>query len=227
MKLKIGQSTINRDEKSHCGKDGDGAGGSISYYSYLSKRVNHKIFIPFFYILKCLISDAGHFLHLRLTPTTGQRIFKSPAFSVTRENCYLEMWVHQSSMHHGSLRVVIEPQNSQESSWVPAEVAGNDYRQWQLMQFRIGRVSQDFQILFEVTPKLTNTQVRGHVSIDDVSLKGCFPETTRTDACYMAQVKCQKNKRDMCLKTVSVCDIDIDCDDKEDELLNCGMYIEN
>lgn len=123
--------------------------------------------------------------------------------------------------------MVIEPQNSQESSWVPAEVAGNDYRHWQLMQFRIGRVSQDFQILFEVTPKLTNTQVRGHVSIDDMSLKGCFPETTRTDACYMAQVKCQKNKREMCLKTVSVCDIDIDCDDKEDELLNCGMYIWN
>lgn len=130
-------------------------------------------------------------------------------------------------MLHGSLRIVIVPQNRHESSWVPAEVAGNDLRQWQLMHFRIGRVSQDFQILFEVVPKGLGGQVRGHVSIDNLSLKGCFPEASSSDACYMAQLKCQKSKRDMCLKTESVCDIDVDCDDKEDEMLNCGEnYLE-
>lgn len=131
------------------------------------------------------------------------------------------MYIHQSSMQNGSLKIVIEPQSS--SSWVPAEIAGNDFRQWQLMHFPIGRVSQDFQIVFEVMPRGLVGSQRGHVSIDNLSLKGCFPEGPRTDTCSNALVKCQKNKRDQCLKTVSVCDIDVDCDDKEDELLNCGI----
>ncbi|KAG4074940.1 hypothetical protein HA402_009365, partial [Bradysia odoriphaga] len=161
----------------------------------------------------------GHFLHLRLEPSTKHRTFRSPTFSVTRENCFLEMFIHQSSMQNGSLKIVIEPQSS--SSWVPAEIAGNDLRQWQQMHFRIGRVSQDFQIVFEVMPRGLVGSQRGHVSIDNLSLKGCFPEGPRTDTCSNALVKCQKNKRDQCLKTVAVCDIDVDCDDKEDELLNC------
>lgn len=136
------------------------------------------------------------------------------------------MSVHQSAMLYGSLRIVIEPLNTHElSSWVPAEVAGNDLRYWQTMRFRIGRVSQDFQILFEVVPpKGLGGQVRGHVSIDDLSLKGCFPEDARNNTCYREQLKCQMNKIDTCLKPVEVCDIDVDCDEKEDELLNCGEY---
>lgn len=135
------------------------------------------------------------------------------------------MFVHQSSMQNGSLKIVIEPQNAPDSSssWVPAEIAGDDLRQWQQMHFRIGRVSQDFQIVFEVVPRGLVGSQRGHVSIDDLSLQQCFPDGPRTDTCSNALVKCQKNKRDQCLKTVSVCDIDVDCDDKEDELLNCGM----
>lgn len=165
----------------------------------------------------------GHFLHLRLEPNTKHRTFRSPTFSVTRENCFLEMYIHQGSMQNGSLKIVIEPQNAPESSsWVPAEIAGNDLRQWQEMHFRIGRVSQDFQIVFEVVPRGLVGSQRGHVSIDNLSLKGCFPEGPRTDTCSNALVRCQKNKRDQCLKTVSICDIDVDCDDKEDEHLNCG-----
>lgn len=165
-------------------------------------------------------------MHLRLEPSTKHRTFRSPTFSITREQCILEMFIHQSSMQNGSLKIVIEPQNAPEStSWVPTEIAGNDLRQWQQHHFGVGRVSQDFQIVFEVVPRgLTGSQ-RGHVSIDNMSLKGCFPEGPRSDTCVLgnALVKCQKNKRDQCLKTVSVCDIDVDCDDKEDELLNCGM----
>lgn len=56
------------------------------------------------------INDAnGHFLHLHLTPVTGTRILKSPVFSSTREKCYLEAFLHQSSMLKGSIRIVIEP----------------------------------------------------------------------------------------------------------------------
>ena len=136
------------------------------------------------------------------------------------------MKVHQSAMTNGSLRIVIEPLNKPQEllPWVPAEYAGNDFRQWQLVHFRIGRVTQDFQVLFEVVPPTDlSGQIRGHVSIDDLYLKGCYPEGVRDNTCKLEQLKCQMNRADVCLKPVEVCDIDVDCDKEEDEHLNCGM----
>lgn len=165
----------------------------------------------------------GHFLHLRLGPSTTQRILKSPPFSSTRENCVLEVSIHQSSMFHGSLRVVIEPMESQGAVWVPAEIAGNDLRRWTPHTFRIDRVSKDFQILFEVVPHLGGNQ-RGHVSLDNLRMKNCFPEGFSNDTCNASQVKCTANKVTVCIRTPRICDITVDCDEKEDELLNCGEY---
>lgn len=127
-----------------------------------------------------------------------------------------------SGMMHGTLRLVIVPQNSHTSSWVPTEIFGNSHNSWQNYTFNIGRVSQDFHILLEVVPKGLGSHSRGHVSIDDMKLLGCFPDMSQSDVCETAQVKCQKNKRDICLRTVKVCDIDVDCDGSEDEKLNCG-----
>lgn len=171
----------------------------------------------------------GHFLHLRLTPTTTQRTLRSPPFSTTKENCKLEVYVHQSFMGMGHLRIVIEPLNAYDStsaasSWVPVEISGNDLRRWDRFQFPIGRVSQDFQILFEVVPKGLRGQQRGHVSIDNLSLRNCFPEgATRGGNCYMTDIRCQTNRVDVCIRPPQICDINVDCDNKEDELLNCGM----
>lgn len=81
----------------------------------------------------------GHFLHLHLTPETGTRILKSPVFSSTREKCYLEAFLHQSSMLKGSIRIVIEPVGSKENSWVPAEILGDDFRKWKYQIFNIDR----------------------------------------------------------------------------------------
>uniref|UniRef100_A0A1B0CWR4 receptor protein-tyrosine kinase n=1 Tax=Lutzomyia longipalpis TaxID=7200 RepID=A0A1B0CWR4_LUTLO len=123
------------------------------------------------------LNDAGgHFLHLRLTPETGQRILRSPVFSTTRENCYLQMFIHQSSMSLSSIRLVIEPVGTQESSWVISEIAGNDLRRWELNRFRIDRVSKDFHIVFEVVPNGLGGRSRGHVSIDNLQMVNCFAE---------------------------------------------------
>jgi anaplastic lymphoma kinase len=81
----------------------------------------------------------GHFLHLLLTPETGTRILKSPVFSSTRERCYLEVFLHQSSMVTGSIKIVIEPVASKQSAWVPAEIAGDDVRKWKYGSFEIDR----------------------------------------------------------------------------------------
>lgn len=86
------------------------------------------------------LNDAnGHFLHLSLTPETSTRILRSPIFSSTRERCYLEVFLHQSAMMHGTIRIVIEPAASVENSWVPAEIMGDDLRKWKYHTFDIDR----------------------------------------------------------------------------------------
>uniref|UniRef100_A0AAG5DV41 Tyrosine-protein kinase receptor n=1 Tax=Anopheles atroparvus TaxID=41427 RepID=A0AAG5DV41_ANOAO len=163
----------------------------------------------------------GHFLHLRLTKDSQPKILTSPEFGATKENCYLEVFTHQSSMHYGSIRIVIETVGNQESSWVPAEIMGNDLRRWQMNTFRIDRISKDFKVLFEVVPNKLGGHARGHVSIDNLRMVNCFPDSISTNNCSYSQVQCPVNKVPMCIKTPKICDITIDCDESEDESLNC------
>ncbi|XP_049291749.1 tyrosine-protein kinase receptor isoform X1 [Anopheles funestus] len=163
----------------------------------------------------------GHFLHLRLTQDSQPQILTSPVFGATKENCYLEVFTHQSAMHHGSIRIVIETIGNQESSWVPAEIMGNDLRRWQLNTFRIDRISKDFKVLFEVVPNKIGGQARGHVSIDNLRMVQCFPDSISTNNCSYSQVQCTASKVPVCIKTPKICDITVDCDDSEDETLNC------
>uniref|UniRef100_A0A182P1D0 receptor protein-tyrosine kinase n=1 Tax=Anopheles epiroticus TaxID=199890 RepID=A0A182P1D0_9DIPT len=165
----------------------------------------------------------GHFLHLRLTQESQPQILTSPVFGATKENCYLEVFTHQSAMHHGSIRIVIETIGNQESSWVPAEIMGNDLRRWQLNTFRIDRISKDFKVLFEVVPNKLGGQARGHVSIDNLRMVNCFPDSISTNNCSYSQVQCTSSKVPVCIKTPRICDITVDCDDNEDETLNCDQ----
>lgn len=161
----------------------------------------------------------GHFLHLRLHPTSGQQILRSPEFLSTRDKCVLEVFVHQSSMSKGSLRVVVEPTRPHESSWISGEIAGNDLRRWELKTFPIGRITKEIRILFEVVPN--NDIRRGHVSIDNLKMRNCFPDRVIKDNCSEVQVKCSANKMDVCMNIPRICDINVDCDNNEDEQLNC------
>lgn len=71
------------------------------------------------------------------------------------------MFAHQSGNKNGKLRLVIEAVNS--SSWVPNQRNGLDTHKWTELTFPIGKVSQDFRILFEVVPMGLRSQQRGHV----------------------------------------------------------------
>lgn len=165
----------------------------------------------------------GHFLHLRIVPTTTQRTITSPDFGTTLENCILEVQLHQSSMTHGKFRIVIEPLTSHDSGWVSHEIMGNDLRMWEPYAFTINRVSKDFKILFEVVPGDLHGETRGHVSIDNLRMRNCFPETAKGEDCVESQINCKNNNIPVCIKPASVCDIVQDCDDNEDETANCGM----
>lgn len=109
----------------------------------------------------------GHFLHLILLPNAATRTLASPIFGTTKETCRLVIFAHQSNNKNGKLRIVIEPANSHDATtstaWVPIEKNGNDHRKWKEISFSIGRVSQDFRILFEVVSSGLRSQQRGHV----------------------------------------------------------------
>lgn len=111
--------------------------------------------------------------------------------------------------------------DSQESSWVPAEIVGDNYRQWGRKFYRLGRISRDFRIVFEIVPKLGESQ-KAHVAIDNLHMVNCFPEGTKSEKCSTSQIKCMMNKVPVCIPLPRICDITKDCDDGEDELLNCG-----
>ncbi|EDW60211.1 uncharacterized protein Dvir_GJ21359 [Drosophila virilis] len=167
------------------------------------------------------IDDAnGHFLYARVQPTTKQLNLTSPSFSTTLEKCYLEVYMHQSDMSHGLSRVVVEPLHPQESSWVPAEIQGDNFRSWTHKIFRLGRISRDFRIVFEIVPELKQGQ-KAHVALDNLRMVNCFPEGTKSEKCSTSQVKCMMNKVPVCIPLPRICDITRDCDDAEDELQSC------
>lgn len=170
------------------------------------------------------VVNHGHFLHLRLSPTSPVHTIASPIFSSTKEGCHLDMFAHQSGNRNGKFRIVIEPVNK--SAWVPTERSGNDLRRWTELMFPIGRVSQEFRILLEVVPKGLRSQQRAYISIDNLRLRGCFEQNNSIAAingkCAGTDIKCKSNNMDVCVKARQHCDINIDCDDREDEMKSCG-----
>ncbi|KAH8298472.1 hypothetical protein KR044_005153 [Drosophila immigrans] len=167
------------------------------------------------------IDDAnGHFLYARVQPTTKQLNLTSPWFSTTLEKCFLEVYMHQSDMSHGLSRVVVEPLHPQESSWVPAEIQGDNFRSWTHRLFRLGRISRDFRIVFEIVPELRQGQ-KAHVALDNLRMVNCFPEGTKSEKCSTSQIKCMMNKVPVCIPLPRICDITRDCDDAEDEQQSC------
>lgn len=168
-----------------------------------------------------MLDDAnGNFLYARLFSSTHLVNITSPVFSATLETCTLEVWVHQSSLQNGIFRVVIEPIESQESSSIISEVAGDNLRKWQRKQFQIGRISRDFRVSLEVIPSIQKN-ARGHIALDNLRMANCFPQGTKNDKCSTTQLKCKANKIPVCIPLSRVCDLVIDCDDSADELLNC------
>ncbi|EDV37465.1 uncharacterized protein Dana_GF13459, isoform C [Drosophila ananassae] len=167
------------------------------------------------------IDDAtGHFLYARVQPNSRPLNLTSPEFSTTMEKCYLEVYMHQSDMSHGLSRVVVEPLHTQESSWVPAEIQGDNVRQWTRKVYRLGRVSRDFRIVFEIVPDLRVGQ-KGHVALDNLRMVNCFPEGTKSEKCSTSQVRCTSNKVPVCIHLPRICDITRDCDEAEDEQQSC------
>lgn len=62
-------------------------------------------------------------------------------------------------------------------------------------------------------------------SIDNLRMRSCFEPNnhiTFNGKCPASDVKCKSRKKDTCISFRQQCDINIDCDNKEDEMVNCG-----
>lgn len=88
-------------------------------------------------------------------------------------------------------------------------------------------VSKDFRILFEIVPNnLGGSALRGHVSIDNLQMRNCFADSPRKDSCSTSQIKCNDSRIPVCIENARICDLVDDCDESEDELLNCGEFLD-
>lgn len=53
-------------------------------------------------------------------------------------------------------------------------------------------------------------------------MRNCFADSPRSDTCSLSQIKCNESKIPVCIENARICDLVDDCDDAEDESLNCG-----
>lgn len=162
----------------------------------------------------------GRFLYARLTPKSGTKNLTSPTFGSTRENCILQVVLHQSGMGKSAIRIVIEPLVS--PSWVPAEIMGNDLRKWGWHTFRIGRISQEFRVSLEVARNNNDPKPRSHISIDNLEMRNCFAENISKGNCSATQVQCMATRIPVCINPERICDHSKECDGGEDESKDCG-----
>lgn len=123
-------------------------------------------------------------------------------------------------MKFSQLRVIIELVKSPNFTSVLKEVHGNNHNVWKLNEFQVGRLTENFRVLFEIVPR---TSKRGHISIDNLAMKFCLTAPDkRNDIC---KFQCDYLRRkDVCITNKKVCDIDVNCNSLEDEKANCGKF---
>lgn len=56
-------------------------------------------------------------------------------------------------------------------------------------------------------------------------MRNCFADSPRKDSCSLLQIKCNERNIPVCIENGRICDLVQDCDDLEDENLNCGKFI--
>lgn len=169
----------------------------------------------------------GHFLHVFLFPDSTSQTLKSPSYTSTMDTCTLELFLHQSNMKNGRFRIVIESVKEPNNTWVSHEMTGNDFRMWENYTFLINQITQEFRILFEIEPNGLNEQLRGHVSIDNLQMRNCFPDRSQKSDCDDSNIICNRSRTEVCIPSSRICDIEAWCDDNEDELKNCGKLFES
>lgn len=139
-------------------------------------------------------------------------------------------------MENGQIRIVIEGMNR--TQWVIETIEGDNSKRyvqiywssiaktncilcsrWNKYNITIGKISQNFQIIFEILPAISPS-IGARVAIDNIKLNQCFPENDTFNTCMPYKYKCSDSSR--CINKTEVCDFVTNCDSGDDETQNCG-----
>lgn len=95
-----------------------------------------------------------------------------------------------------------------------------------VLSVRFGCAKSNSRKTFNDYPAMLNVVICIFYSIDNIRMRGCFELNNQITAvngkCQTSDIKCTVNKVEVCIKSRQQCDINIDCDNKEDEMVNCG-----
>ncbi|XP_075212596.1 anaplastic lymphoma kinase isoform X2 [Lycorma delicatula] len=161
-------------------------------------------------------SPNGSYLMLLMkSPGPKQMLMWSPKYASTGEQCRLKVMLHMGNMVNGSFKVLVEIVHNK-TSWVVSEKNGTDSNQWEEYNVKIGRLRQEFNLVLEVTP---SERYPSHVALDNIKLTDCFnvPLPSYLN-CSPTQYQCRNGT---CIDKLDVCDLTIDCADKDDEQQDC------
>lgn len=90
---------------------------------------------------------------------------------------------------------------------------------WTKHEKIIGKITQNFSIILDVFP---SKHKDAFIAIDNINMRGCFPEKDNVHPCTPSQFKCSVSN--ICINGTKICDINRDCQFGDDEAQNCGKY---
>ncbi|XP_047444387.1 MAM and LDL-receptor class A domain-containing protein 2 isoform X2 [Mugil cephalus] len=136
---------------------------------------------------------------------------QSPTMTQASATCTLHFYYNVYGEDAEELSVLLKEGYRTTTLWW---LSGNHGDAWQHGEVTVGRIPQDFTILFEASRSFNKP---GHVAIDDVTFANCTlpaPQPWCPDGAFMCN-------NSACVDLSRVCDFSDDCGDWSDEN-NCG-----
>ncbi|CAB3381252.1 Hypothetical predicted protein [Cloeon dipterum] len=168
-------------------------------------------------------SDGGHFLFVLITeahPASQREVhLTSPKFMGSGDQCKLEFHASMGRMLNGSLKIVIETVNR--TSWIVSDKPCDDLNMWKHFSINLGRISQEFQVLIEVTP---GKKTPAYFAIDNLKFVDCFRTFGERKECTGLEFRCSN---EVCIDRSRLCDLVKDCPEGEDEEFDCDKVPTN
>ncbi|KAM3603666.1 uncharacterized protein V6R79_000320 [Siganus canaliculatus] len=140
-------------------------------------------------------------------PEISPATMQSPTMKQASATCTLHFYYNMFGEDLEELRVVLKEGPRTTTLWW---LAGNHGDSWRLGEVRVGRMPDDFTILFEASRTFT---ALGHIAIDDIDFTNCtLPEPQ--PVCPDDLFSCNNS---VCVEQSQVCDFNDDCGDRSDE----------
>ncbi|XP_026169194.1 MAM and LDL-receptor class A domain-containing protein 2 [Mastacembelus armatus] len=140
---------------------------------------------------------------------------QSPTMKQASATCTLHFYYNMYGEGTEKLNVLVKEGSRTTTLWW---LSGNNGDLWQHGEVMIGRIPQDFTVLFESSRTFSSP---GHIAIDDINFTNCIlPEPQ--PLCPESMFICNNS---VCVEHTQVCDFSDDCGDWSDEN-NCDSDVD-